>query len=302
MSLHPAPTTEMGPRFVCGLIGQGIGKSLTPTMHEAVADRLGLNYVYRRIDIHDLGISPEEAVRLIPAAGRLGFSALNITHPCKQLAVDFVDELSPAAEQIGAINTVVFEGGRAVGHNTDMSGFAWGFDRSMSDVGRERVILLGAGGAGGAVAHALLSRGIGELVIIDVDRARSRALADSVAAATGARVRTAEVIALSAELRSADGIVNCTPIGMAHHPGMPFPPDLLEPRHWLLDIIYRPAETALVEAARRAGCHVATGDGMAIGQAVETFRLVTGLEPDPVMFEEEFARLRAQEEEAIHVG
>lgn len=301
MSRHPAPTTQMGPRFVCGLIGQGIGKSLTPAMHEAVADRLGLSYVYRRIDIHDLGLTPEEAVRLIPAAGRLGFSALNITHPCKQLAVDLVDELSPAAERIGAINTVVFEEGRAVGHNTDLSGFAWAFDRSMSDVGREQVILLGAGGAGGAVAHALLSRGVGELVIIDVDRTRSSQLADSVAGATGARVRPAGVIDLPGELAGADGIVNCTPIGMAHHPGMPFAPDLLGPQHWLMDIIYRPAETALVEAARGLGCRVATGDGMAIGQAVETFRLVTGLEPDPVMFEEEFARLRAQEE-IVHVG
>lgn len=301
MNPDPALTSAMGPRFVCGLIGQGIGRSLTPDMHEAVADRLGVTYVYRRIDTDELGITPEDAVRLIPAAGALGFSGLNITHPCKQLAVEWVDELSPAAQRIGAINTVVFRNGRAIGHNTDVTGFAWGFDRSMSDVSRERVIMVGAGGAGGAVAHALLSRGVQQLVVIDVDDARARSLATSVAAVTGGDVRALGAADLPWELGQADGVVNCTPIGMAHHPGMPFDAGLLQPRHWLADIIYRPAETDLVRAARAAGCRVATGEGMAIGQAIETFRLVTGLQPDPAMFEAQFARLRAQEE-AIHVS
>src|SRR5690606_11389605 len=117
---------------------------------------------------------------LIPAAGRLGFSGLNVTHPCKRLAVAQVDELSEAAVMIGAINTVVFTGGRAIGHNTDVTGFGWGFDRSMGDVGRERVILLGAGGAGAAVAHALLSRDAQEIVVVDIDPDRARALAEAV--------------------------------------------------------------------------------------------------------------------------
>lgn len=296
MTPDPVLTRPVGPRFVCGLIGQGIGSSLTPVMHEAVADRLGLTYVYRRIDIHELGLSPEEAVTLIPAAGRLGFSGLNVTHPCKQLAVDYVDELSETAAMIGAINTVVFAEGRAVGHNTDVTGFAWGFDRSMGDVERERVILLGAGGAGGAVAHALLGRGAQELIIVDVHAARARALAESVAAASGVHVRVAELSALGKELGLADGIVNCTPVGMAHDPGTPFDPELLQSRHWLLDVIYRPTVTELVRAARARGCRVATGEGMAIGQAVDSFRLMTGLEPDPATFEAEFARLVAREE------
>lgn len=298
MSSVPTLTAPMGPRFVCGLIGQGIGSSLTPDMHEAVADRLGLTYVYRRIDIHELGLSPEEAVTLIPAAGRLGFSGLNVTHPCKRLAVAYVDELSDTAAMIGAINTVVFTEGRAVGHNTDVTGFAWGFDRDMEDVDRERVVLLGAGGAGGAVAHALLSRGARELVIVDVDPSRARALAHAVTEARGAQVRVAAPSALGEELGRADGIVNCTPVGMAHHPGTPFDPDLLQPRHWLLDVIYRPTVTELVRLARARGCRVATGAGMAIGQAVDSFRLMTGLDPDPAAFEEEFARLVASEETA----
>lgn len=298
MSSDPTPTEPMGPRFVCGLIGSGIGSSLTPDMHEAVADRLGLTYVYRRIDIHELGLSPQEAVGLIPAAGRLGFSGLNVTHPCKRLAVAYVDELSDTAAMIGAINTVVFTEGRAVGHNTDVTGFGWGFDRDMGDVARERVVVLGAGGAGGAVVHALLSRGAREVVVVDVDRVRAGALAGTAAETGGAPIRVADPSDLGAELQRADGIINCTPIGMAHHPGTPFDPELLQPRHWLLDVIYRPTVTELVRAAQERGCRVATGEAMAIGQAVDSFRLMTGLSPDPAAFEDEFARLVAREESA----
>jgi len=301
MTPDPTLTVPMGPRFVCGLIGQGIGTSLTPDMHEAVADGMGLTYVYRRVDIHELGLSPEEAVQLIPAAGRLGFSGLNVTHPCKRLAVAQVDELSEAAVMIGAINTVVFTGGRAIGHNTDVTGFGWGFDRSMGDVGRERVILLGAGGAGAAVAHALLSRDAQEIVVVDIDPDRARALAEAVVDARGGRVRAGAPGGLAEELRRADGIVNCSPIGMTQYPGTPLDPGLLESRHWLIDVIYRPTVTELVRAAEARGCRVATGEGMAIGQAVDSFRLMTGLSPDPAAFEDAFARLVAREETA-HVN
>jgi len=290
----------MGPRFVCGLIGQGIGRSLTPHMHEAEADRLGVPYVYRLIDIDRLGLSPEQGVGLIRPAGQLGFSGLNITHPCKQLALTHVDRLSPIAEKIAAINTVVFEDGQAVGHNTDVTGFAWGFERSMSDVSRERVVILGAGGAGAAVAHAFLDLGTQELVIVDVDEARAQDVAASMRSATDHAVSAAAVDRLGDELSRADGIVNCTPIGMAHHPGLPFDPALLDERHWLVDVIYRPTVTALVQAARDRGCRVATGAGMAIGQAVDSFRLMTGLTPDPERFARAFSLL-VESEGPTHV-
>src|SRR5215218_9321789 len=146
-------------------------------MHEREADQLGIRYLYRRFDLDALQL-PAEAVGDLLAATRLaGFDGLNVTHPCKQLVLPHLDELSTDAAALGAVNTVVFRDGRAVGHNTDWSGFARSFDRGLPDARLDRVVLLGAGGAGAAVAHALLTLGAARLTIVDVDAARARALA-----------------------------------------------------------------------------------------------------------------------------
>lgn len=290
-----APTTDVGTRFVCGLIGGGIGRSLSPGMHEAEADRRGMHYAYRTVDIAELGLSAEQGVGLIRPACHLGFSGLNITHPCKRLAVEHVDELSPEAAQIGAINTVVFNDGRAVGHNTDVTGFALGFRRDMPGADLDHVVQIGAGGAGAAVAHALVGLGAAELTIVDVDEERARTLASSVSAATGAVVVGVATERLGDTLRRADGVVNCTPVGMTHHPGLPFDPSLLHEEHWLVDVIYRPLVTELVRAARERGCRTATGAGMAIGQAADSFHLFTGVRADPAYFAQHFDRLIALE-------
>ncbi len=291
MTVQPSPVPAAGARFVCGLIGSGIGESLTPAMHEAEADRRGMPYVYRRTDLTSLGLTPEEGVGLIRPAGLLGFSGLNITHPCKRLAVAHVDELSPEAATIGAINTVVFEGGRVVGHNTDVTGFAHGFARDMPDVTLAHVVQVGAGGAGAAVAHALVSLGAALLVIADLDQERATGLASDVRAATGAEVRGIGLADLPAQLSRADGVVNCTPVGMAQHPGTPFDPAMLRAEHWVVDVVYRPLVTELVAAARARGCRVATGAGMAIGQAVDSFALFTGVRADADAVARDFARL-----------
>src|SRR3954462_8765420 len=163
--------------YLVGLVGTGIGPSLTPPLHEREADQLGIRYLYRRFDLDDLQL-PAEAVGDLLAAPRLaGFDGLNVTHPCKQMVLRHLDELSPDAAALGAVNTVVFHNGRAVGHNTDWSGFARSFDRGLSDVPLDDVVLLGAGGAGAAVAHALLTLGVGRLTVLDVDGARARSLA-----------------------------------------------------------------------------------------------------------------------------
>jgi shikimate dehydrogenase len=155
--------------FLVGLVGTGIGPSLTPPMHEREADALGLRYLYRRFDLDELRL-PAPAIGDLVAAARLaGYDGLNVTHPCKQLVLAHLDELSPDAEALGAVNTVVFRDGRAFGHNTDWSGFARSFDRGLADATLDRVVLLGAGGAGAAVAHALLTLGTGRLTIADVD-------------------------------------------------------------------------------------------------------------------------------------
>ncbi len=130
-----------GRSYLVGLIGSGIGPSLSPALHEREADRQGLRYVYRLIDIDVLGVGPEAVGELGRAARDLGFDGLNITHPCKQLVVEHLDGLAPQVEALGAVNTVVFEAdGSAIGHNTDVTGFAASFARGLPDAPMERVV------------------------------------------------------------------------------------------------------------------------------------------------------------------
>jgi shikimate dehydrogenase len=273
--------TSASQSFLVGLVGTGIGPSLTPPMHEREADELGLRYLYRRLDLDVLG-RPATAIGEVLAAARLaGYDGLNVTHPCKQLVLPHLDELSPDAEALGAVNTVVLRDGRAVGHNTDWSGFARAFDRGLPDAPLDRVVLLGAGGAGAAVAHALLTLGTRRLTVVDVDASRAGELAAALGDRFGAaRATGGDLSDLAAVLSEADGLAHATPTGMAAHPGLPVDAALLRPDLWVADIVYRPLETELVRTARRLGARVLDGGGMAVFQAVDAFRLFTGVEPD----------------------
>jgi shikimate dehydrogenase len=284
--------TSGSPSFLVGLVGSGIGPSLTPPLHEREADELGVRYLYRRFDLDELGLPATAVGDLLAAARTAGFDGLNVTHPCKQLVLDHLDELSPDAEALGAVNTVALRGGRAVGHNTDWSGFARSFDRGLTDVRMDRVVLLGAGGAGAAVAHALLTLGTGRLAVLDVDGERAHGLAGSLRDRFGTdRVVGGTLADLRGEVEPADGLVHATPTGMAAHPGLPLDAQLLRPELWVADIVYRPLETPLVRTARDLGCRVLDGGGMAVFQAVDAFRLFTGLEPDAERMLAHFATL-----------
>jgi shikimate dehydrogenase len=283
------------PGILVGLVGTGIGPSLTPPLHEREADQLGIRYLYRRFDLDRLRL-PAEAIGDVLAAARLaGYDGLNITHPCKQLVLAHLDELAPDAAALGAVNTVVLRDGRAVGHNTDWSGFARAFDRGLPDAPLDRVVLLGAGGAGAAVAHALLTLGAARLTVLDMDATRSAALAGSLNDRFGdSRVTGGDLSGLPAAVGAADGLVHATPTGMAAHPGLPLPAELLRPALWVADIVYRPLETALVRTARELGCRVLDGGGMAVFQAVDAFRLFTGVEPDAERMLAHFTTLVAE--------
>jgi shikimate dehydrogenase len=270
------------PRAVLvGLIGSGIQASRTPAMHEREGAAQGLAYVYKIIDLDTLRLSAAALPELLTAARRFGFAGLNITHPCKQAVIPLLDDLSPDARALGAVNTVVFgRDGRAVGHNTDWSGFAEAFRRTLPDVARRRVLQFGAGGAGAAVAHALLTLGVDELSLVDTDRGRSERLAQDLCGRFGTgRARAADDTARA--VRDADGIVNTTPLGMAKYPGMPLARELLRPQLWVADIVYFPLETELLANARAIGCRTMGGGGMAVFQAADAFRLFSGREPDP---------------------
>ena len=243
-------------------------------MHEEEGEHLGLRLIYRRIDLDALKIGPEALPDLLIAAERVGFAGLNITYPCKQLVIPLLDELSEEARAVGAVNTVVFKSGKRVGHNTDLPGYIAGFRRALPDAKLDRVVQLGAGGAGAAVASAALRLGVKQLGIFDLDTARSKELAGRL----GGNALHGDDLADA--MASADGLIHCTPTGMDKHPGLPLPAEWIRSSQWVSEIVYFPLETELLRVARAKDCRTADGSGMAVFQAVDAFRLFTGLEPD----------------------
>lgn len=268
-----------GKSILAGLIGSGIQASLTPRMHEREGARQGLRYVYRLIDLKQLHLDVSALPDLLAGAQRFGFNGLNITHPCKQAIIPLLDELSPEAAAIGAVNTVVLKDGRKTGHNTDWWGFAEGFRRGLPDADLRQVVQLGAGGAGAAVGYALLRLGVEHLSIFDVQMERAAELASRLNSLFGEGRATA-VSTPDTAIPQAYGLVNTTPRGMADYPGLPVAAELLRPDLWVAEIIYFPIETALLRAARQRGCRTLDGGGMALFQAVGAFGLFTGMEPN----------------------
>lgn len=262
-----------------GLIGSGIAKSRTPAMHMHEGRLNGMDYQYDLIDLSVLGVGVEALASLIDSAEAQGFAGVNITHPCKQKAIQFVDELSQDGAALGAINTITFANGQRKGHNTDWWGFAKGFRRSLPDATIDAAVLIGAGGAGVAVAHALASMGTRRLHVVDINAANVEALIGRL------RDRHPECTFLAATdmeaaLSASDGVAHATPTGMVGHPGVPLDSGLLSPRQWVAEIVYFPLQTQLLREAHARGCQIVNGGGMAVYQAVGAFELFTGVAPD----------------------
>ncbi len=258
--------------ILVGLIGAGIQRSRSPALHEREAKEQGLGLTYELIVLDKLGVGTEALPGLLADAKQRGFAGHKITYPCKQAVIPLLDELSPDAPAVNAVNTIVIRDGKLTGHNTDWSGFAEGFRRGLPDARLDRVVQLGAGGAGAAIAHAAGKLGVRQLTIFDIHRSRAEQLSASVGAKAGSD--------LAAAMARADGLIHCTPTGMAKLPGLPLDAKLLEPRHWVAEIVYVPLETELLRVARAKGCRTVDGGGMAVFQAAGAFRLFTGLEPD----------------------
>lgn len=270
------------PIFQLGLIGEGIQESMSPALYEVEGEHHGMRVDYDIIDLDVITAGPENVGDLVRAARTLGFKGMNITHPVKQRVIAELDELSDEARNIGAVNTVVVaEDGRLIGHNTDAYGFFELARRALVGEKTDNVVQFGAGGAGSAVAYAQLQGPVGVLHLVDIDVARSQALADSLAVHFGAdRVKAARVEDIPSLIADADGFVNATPMGMAAHPGTPIDTALLTDKHWVIDIVYFPLETQLMKEAAALGARVTGGVGMTAFQAAKAFNLYTGLEPD----------------------
>lgn len=270
-----------------GLIGRSIMASRSPWLHEQEGRAQGLDLTYTLFDFTQQGRDDAELGVLLRQLAVDGFCGVNVTFPFKQAVLPLLDELAESASMVGAVNTVAMRDGRLIGHNTDMTGFKDSLVKGLPGAKLDRVLQLGAGGAGAAVANALLALGTGVLELADVDPVRAQALAYSLNARFGAgRAVVCDLARIDSV--AIDGIVNTTPMGMAANPAPAIAPDLIAPHHWVADIVYFPLETELLRIARAKGCLVLPGRGMVVGQAALAFEIMTGHQADPARMEASF--------------
>jgi len=288
-----------GRRVLVGLIGANIMKSLSPALHADAFVAAGIDGYYHLMDIDHL--PGRQLPQLLDAVRTAGFSGTNVTFPFKQDVLALLDEVDREAAQIGAVNTVtIARDGRTTGYNTDRRGFRRSFEEGLGRASAEgaTVVLVGAGGAGRAVAFALMDLGAATVVLYDKDDTRARTLMDDLARHYGAS-RCRLSTGLEREIAAADGVVNATPIGMHGFSGNPVPVSALRARQWAADVIYTPIETAFIKAAVAIGARVLTGAGMCVHQAAESFRLFTGIEPDVARMQRTFAEALAARDAAM---
>jgi shikimate dehydrogenase len=275
-----------------GLIGRDILASRSPWLHEQEARALGMALKYELFDFKELGLAEEGLGAFLHRLREEGYCGVNVTHPFKQTVMPLLDEIDEGALLVGAVNTVSMRAGRLVGHNTDMPGFRDSFARGLPGASLTRVVQLGAGGAGAAVACALLSLGARQLEIADIRSDRAEALADRLEQ----HFPAAQILSTAPEAlvtRDLAGIVNTTPIGMSAHRGTPIEVHRLDPASWVVDVVYFPLETQLLREARQRGCRVLDGSGMVVGQAALAFQILTGRSPDPERMALSFLRAPA---------
>jgi shikimate dehydrogenase len=286
-------------KVLLGLIGANIMGSLSPALFADAFAAAGIDGFYHLMDVDRL---PERRLAiLLDAIKAAGFAGTNITYPFKQDVIALLDAVDQEAAQIGAVNTVAIEpDGRTTGYNFDRRGWRIGFEESLgrSSAKDATVVLVGAGGAGRAVAFALMDLGVAVVVIHDRDGARANALSADLARHYG--VSHCRVTSdLERDIAAAHGVVNATPVGMRGFPGNPVPISPLKASHWAADVIYTPIETEFIKAAAASGARVLNGGAMCVHQAVEAFRLFTGIEPDVARMHRAFATALAAREKAM---
>ncbi len=265
-----------------GIIGYPVKHSLSPAMHNAEFRELGLDYVYLAWEV--AGTALGDAVRGLQSLGAVGF---NVTVPYKQAVVTHLDSLAEEAKLIGAVNTVRFEDGRAMGYNTDADGWREDIEGEISLRGAI-VCIIGAGGAARAVAVGACQGGAAGVVVCNRRRETAEALCELLRHFfPHVDVRCSSLCgdACRELVRSAEIVVNATPVGMASKGGTPVPAQWLLPKHFVYDTIYAPAETELLREARERGCRVRNGIGMLVRQGAKAFELWTGVKPDPARME-----------------
>ncbi|HEX2239900.1 MAG TPA: shikimate dehydrogenase [Actinomycetota bacterium] len=266
--------TVRGSSF-CGILGWPLDFTLSPRIHGAAFRELGLDWEYL-----EFAVAPEDLEMAVRGLKALGCVGVNVTMPHKESVIAFLDELSGDARAVGAVNTVHLVGGSLVGHNTDVDGFC---EFVESDAGLNlsgaRAVVLGSGGAARAVVRALDLLGASDIVVAARRPERAEQLALLPAKGHGRQVAWNEASLLA---EGADLVVNATPLGAAEsaYEGIdPLPETRWRPGQAVVDLVYVPPSTPLVERARQAGADAWGGLGMLVHQAAASLRIWTGQEP-----------------------
>lgn len=259
-----------------GLIGDNIARSQSPRLHVEAGRLCGIEVTYERLIPRDLEL-PFGSV--FERCVDQGFRGINVTYPYKEEVVARLRVPDPTTAAVGACNTVLFSDGQPEGHNTDYSGFMAAFRATFGSVSPGRVAMAGAGGVGKAVAFGLGKLQASELRIFDHDDAKARRLAASVAAA-GVAMKVTVAPTIDDATQGADGLVNCTPLGMTGYSGSAIPKHLMKGAAWAFDAVYTPVETELLVDAASAGLQIMSGYELFFHQGIDAFSLFTGLEVD----------------------
>ena len=273
-----------------GIVGYPLRHSVSPAFQQAAFDHLGIDARYLAWETPPNALA--ERMESLRGPSLLG---ANVTVPHKQAVVSFLDEVSQAAQDTGAVNTIVNEEGRLTGHNTDATGFlrALQVDAGFQAQGK-RVLVLGAGGSARAVVYCLLKQGAGRVTIANRTVERAHRLIQTLGSPRNAE---AAPLGMTESSNGWDLIVNCTTLGMRHAPGekeTPLPSDAIPANSLVYDLVYNPEETPLLQAAAKAGARTLGGLPMLIYQGAEAFRLWTGREaPVEVMFQAARRALRS---------
>ena len=274
-------------RILVGLLGANIQGSMSPSLFADAFAAAGIEGYYHLLDADRL---PGRLPQLFEAIKVAGFAGANVTFPFKQEIIPLLDAVDPGAAQVGAVNTVVFApDGRTTGYNFDRAGWRNSFDEHIGSGAAKdaTVVQIGAGGAGRAVAFALMDLGVTDLVLHDLDQSRANALKADLSKHYGpSRCRLAQD--LERDIAAAAGVVNATQVGMRGFPGNPVPVAALKASHWAADVIYTPLQTEFLKAAAAKGARTLNGSGMCVHQAVEVFRQLTGVTPDPARLRRAF--------------
>lgn len=259
-----------------GLIGDNIADSRSPHLHRLAAKLCGLSVDYELLIPPHMG---ESFDAVLADCARSGFRGVNVTYPYKERAAAVVAVHDARIRSLGGVNTVIFEEGRPQGHNTDYSGFIAAYRHVMGGDRPGSVCLLGAGGVGKAVAFGLLALGLENLRIVERDLAKAEALAAVLSTAkAGLHVETTNDPVKAS--RRADGLINCTPVGMVGLEGTPLPRELMQGASWAFDAVYTPVDTEFLRNAAAEGLRILSGYELFFYQGIDAFECFTGQRPD----------------------